>query len=68
MEAGCFFPLSLGAQGSCMIGGNISTNAGGVNVLKFGNTRDQVLGLEVVLPDGEIYRGLKRLEERQFRL
>jgi FAD/FMN-containing dehydrogenase len=62
-EAGCFFPLSLGAQGSCMIGGNISTNAGGVNVLKFGNTRDQVLGLEVVLPDGEIYRGLKRLKK-----
>jgi D-lactate dehydrogenase (cytochrome) len=62
-EAGCFFPLSLGAQGSCMIGGNISTNAGGVNVLKFGNTRDQVLGLEVVLPDGEIYHGLKRLKK-----
>ncbi|MGY9056347.1 MAG: FAD-binding oxidoreductase [Alphaproteobacteria bacterium] len=63
LDAGCFFPLSLGAQGSCMIGGNISTNAGGVNVLKFGNTRDQVLGLEVVLPDGEIYRGLKRLKK-----
>ncbi len=62
-EAGSFFPLSLGAQGSCMIGGNISTNAGGVNVLKFGNTRDQVLGLEVVLPDGEIYHGLKRLKK-----
>lgn len=63
LDAGCFFPLSLGAQGSCMIGGNISTNAGGVNVLKFGNTREQVLGLEVVLPDGEIYRGLKRLKK-----
>jgi FAD/FMN-containing dehydrogenase len=62
-DAGCFFPLSLGAQGSCMIGGNISTNAGGVNVLKFGNTRDLVVGLEVVLPDGEIYRGLKRLKK-----
>ena len=63
LEAGCFFPLSLGAQGSCMIGGNISTNAGGVNVLKFGNTRELVLGLEVVLPDGEIYHGLKRLKK-----
>ena len=63
LDAGCFFPLSLGAQGSCMIGGNISTNAGGVNVLKFGNTREQVLGLEVVLPDGEIYHGLKRLKK-----
>lgn len=63
LEAGCFFPLSLGAQGSCMIGGNISTNAGGVNVLKYGNTREQVLGLEVVLPDGEIYHGLKRLKK-----
>lgn len=62
-DAGCFFPLSLGAQGSCMIGGNISTNAGGVNVLKYGNTREQVLGLEVVLPDGEIYHGLKRLKK-----
>ncbi len=62
-EAGCFFPLSLGAQGSCMIGGNISTNAGGVNVLKFGNTRELVLGLEVVLPDGDIYHGLKRLKK-----
>jgi FAD/FMN-containing dehydrogenase len=48
------FPLSLAAQGSCEIGGNISTNAGGVQVLRYGNTRDLVLGLEVVLPDGEV--------------
>jgi FAD/FMN-containing dehydrogenase len=48
------FPLSLAAQGSCEIGGNISTNAGGVQVLRYGNTRDLILGLEVVLPDGQI--------------
>jgi FAD/FMN-containing dehydrogenase len=48
------FPLALAAQGSCEIGGNISTNAGGVQVLRYGNTRDLVLGLEVVLPDGQI--------------
>ncbi len=60
-EAGCFFPLSLGAQGSCQIGGNISTNAGGVGVLRYGSTRALVLGLEVVLPDGEIWDGLKSL-------
>ncbi|HJQ62670.1 MAG TPA: FAD-binding oxidoreductase, partial [Burkholderiales bacterium] len=51
------FPLSLGAEGSCQIGGNLSTNAGGVNVLRYGNTRDLVLGLEVVLPDGRIWNG-----------
>src|SRR5436190_2667297 len=58
-----FFPLSLGAQGSCMIGGNLSTNAGGVNVLRYGNTRDLVLGLEVVLPDGRIWNGLRGLRK-----
>jgi FAD/FMN-containing dehydrogenase len=57
------FPLSLGAQGSCMIGGNLSTNAGGVNVLRYGNTRDLVLGLEVVLPDGRIWNGLRGLRK-----
>ena len=57
------FPLSLGAEGSCLIGGNISTNAGGVNVLRYGNTRDLVLGLEVVLPDGRIWNGLSRLRK-----
>lgn len=51
---GLFFPLTLGAQGSCRIGGNVSTNAGGVNVLRYGMTRELVLGLEVVLPDGSV--------------
>lgn len=58
-----FFPLSLGAQGSCRIGGNVSTNAGGVNVLRYGMTRDLVLGLEVVLPDGQIFDGLSKLRK-----
>ena len=58
-EAGMLFPLSLGAQGSCRIGGNISTNAGGTAVLAYGNTRSLVLGLEVVLPTGEIWNGLR---------
>ena len=58
-----FFPLSLGAQGSCRIGGNLSTNAGGVNVLRYGNARDLVLGLEVVLPDGRVWNGLRRLRK-----
>ena len=62
-DAGRFFPLSLGAEGSCRIGGNLSTNAGGVNVLRFGNARDQVLGLEVVLPDGRIWNGLRGLRK-----
>src|SRR5258708_944010 len=53
-----FFPLSLGAQGSCMIGGNLSTNAGGVQVLRYGNARNLVLGLEVVLPNGDVWNGL----------
>jgi FAD/FMN-containing dehydrogenase len=60
-EAGMLFPLSLGAQGSCRIGGNISTNAGGTQVLAYGNTRSLVLGLEVVLPTGEIWNGLRGL-------
>lgn len=58
-----YFPLSLGAEGSCHIGGNISTNAGGVNVLRYGMTRSQVLGLEVVLPDGRIWNGLRALRK-----
>jgi len=57
------FPLSLGAEGSCQIGGNISTNAGGVAVLRYGNMRDLVLGLEVVLPDGQIWDGLRGLRK-----
>lgn len=59
--AGRFFPVSLGAEGSCMIGGNLSTNAGGINVLRYGNTREQVLGLEVVLADGRTWHGLNAL-------
>ena len=62
-EAGRLFPLSLAAEGSCQIGGNLSTNAGGVNVLRYGNARDQVLGLEVVLPDGQVWDGLRGLRK-----
>ena len=58
-----YFPLSLAAEGSCMLGGNLSTNAGGTNVLKYGNARELVLGLEVVLPDGEIIDGLRGLRK-----
>ncbi len=61
VAANMLFPLSLGAQGSCRIGGNISTNAGGTSVLAYGNTRSLVLGLEVVLPTGEIWNGLRGL-------
>ncbi len=57
------FPLSLGAEGTCQIGGNISTNAGGIQVLRYGNTRNLVLGLEVVLPDGRIWNGLRGLRK-----
>ena len=62
-EAGRLFPLSLAAEGTCQIGGNLSTNAGGTAVLRYGNARDLVLGLEVVLPSGEIWNGLKRLRK-----
>ncbi len=57
------FPLSLAAEGSCEIGGNLSTNAGGVQVLRYGNTRELVLGVEVVLPDGRIWNGLNGLRK-----
>ncbi|HEY1505465.1 MAG TPA: FAD-binding oxidoreductase [Stellaceae bacterium] len=57
------FPLSLGAEGSCQIGGNISTNAGGIQVLRYGNMRSLVLGLEVVLPDGRVWHGLRALRK-----
>ena len=60
---GAFFPLSLGAKGICQIGGNIATNAGGINVVKYGNMRDLVLGLEVVLPDGRIINDLSPLRK-----
>jgi len=62
-EAGRLFPLSLAAEGSCQIGGNLSTNAGGVNVLRYGSAREQVLGLEVVLPDGRVWHGLRGLRK-----
>jgi FAD/FMN-containing dehydrogenase len=62
-EAARFFPLSLAAEGSCQIGGNLSTNAGGINVLRYGTARDQALGLEVVLADGSIWNGLKSLRK-----
>jgi FAD/FMN-containing dehydrogenase len=62
-DADRLFPLSLGAEGSCQIGGNLSTNAGGVNVLRYGNTRDLVLGLEVVLPDGRVWNGMRSLRK-----
>ena len=58
-----YFPLSLGAEGSCQIGGNISTNAGGTAVLRYGPTRDLVLGLEAVLPDGRVFDGLRALRK-----
>lgn len=57
------FPLSLASQGSCEIGGNLATNAGGVHVLRYGNMRDLVLGLEVVLHDGRIWNGLRALRK-----
>jgi FAD/FMN-containing dehydrogenase len=62
-DAGRLFPLSLASEGSCRIGGNLGTNAGGLNVLRYGNTRDLCLGLEAVLPDGSIWHGLKRLRK-----
>lgn len=55
------FPLSLAAEGSCQIGGNLATNAGGVAVLSYGNARNLVLGLEVVLADGQVWDGLRAL-------
>ncbi len=62
-EADRYFPLSLGAEGSCQIGGNLSTNAGGTAVLRYGNARELVLGLEVVLADGSIWDGLRSLRK-----
>ncbi|WP_442786524.1 FAD-binding oxidoreductase [Halomonas sp. A40-4] len=62
-EHDCDFPLSLGAQGSCQIGGNIATNAGGLNVLRYGMMRELVLGLEVALPDGRVWEGLDALHK-----
>ena len=58
-----YFPLSLAAEGSCTIGGNLSTNAGGTAVLRYGNARDLVLGIEAVTPEGNIWNGLKALRK-----
>jgi FAD/FMN-containing dehydrogenase len=60
---GRLFPLSLASEGSCTIGGNIGTNAGGTAVLAYGNTRDLVMGLEVVLADGRVWNGLRKLRK-----
>jgi D-lactate dehydrogenase (cytochrome) len=62
-EADRFFPLSLASEGSCQLGGNLSTNAGGTNVLRYGTARELVLGLEVVLPDGRVFDGLRGLRK-----
>ena len=61
--AGLYFPVSLASEGSCMLGGIVATNAGGNNVIKYGNTRENVLGLEVVLPSGEVVDGIKYLRK-----
>jgi len=58
-DSGCLFPLSLGAKGTCQIGGNLSTNAGGTNALRYGSARDMALGLEAVLADGRIWNGMR---------
>src|SRR5580692_11127847 len=62
-QADRFFPLSLGSEGSCQIGGNLATNAGGLNVVRYGMARDLVLGIEAVLPDGTLFEGLKSLRK-----
>ena len=62
-EAGMLFPLSLGAEGSCTIGGNLATNAGGTQVVRYGNARELCLGLEVVLADGQVWEGLQGLRK-----
>lgn len=63
LNANRFFALSLGSEGTCQIGGNIASNAGGIQTIAFGNCRDQVLGLEVVLPNGDIWHGLRTLRK-----
>ncbi len=62
-DADRMFPLRIASEGTCRIGGNLSTNAGGLNVLAYGNARDLCLGLEVVLPDGRIWNGLRSLRK-----
>ena len=62
-QVGLYFPLSLGAEGSCQIGGNLATDAGGVNVLRYGTARAQVLGLEAVLANGAIVSNLRSVKK-----
>ena len=62
-DAGCLLPLSIGSEGTAQIGGILATNAGGNNTVRYGNARDLVLGLEVVLPDGQVWNGLRRLRK-----
>jgi FAD/FMN-containing dehydrogenase len=62
-DADRMFPLRIASEGSCRIGGTLATNAGGLNVLAYGNARDLCLGLEVVLPDGRVWNGLRRLRK-----
>jgi FAD/FMN-containing dehydrogenase len=62
-EAGCLFPLSLGAEGTATLGGVLSTNAGGNTTVRYGNARELMLGLEAVLPDGSVWNGLRRLRK-----
>jgi FAD/FMN-containing dehydrogenase len=62
-DAGLYFPLTLASRDRCRIGGNLATNAGGLNVVRYGNTRDLVLGLEVVLADGRVWNNLRGLRK-----
>jgi FAD/FMN-containing dehydrogenase len=62
-DAGCLLPLSIPSEGTAQIGGILSTNAGGNNTVRYGNAREMVLGLEVVLPDGQVWNGLRRLRK-----
>ncbi|RIY03371.1 FAD-binding oxidoreductase [Aureimonas flava] len=62
-EAGLLFPLSLGSEGSCQIGGNLASNAGGTGVIAYGNSRELCLGIEAVLASGELFHGLRRLKK-----